>query len=146
MSINFRGNKTTALTSIEKLIVFVKDLNNKYPNIGFGNAASEILRVKEILSQATDRCLTNSQIDAFRRVGDMLTNNLIFGSKFFHSQNIQPKLLKFWGICGNILYAPKPLEIIFWKLDPKKERRSGETINKFFRSYKQDKCYCIVSG
>lgn len=73
MSINFRRDRTTALTSIEKLLVFVKDLNNKYPDIGFGNTLSEILKVKEILSHTTDRCLTDSQIDAFRRFGDMLT-------------------------------------------------------------------------
>jgi hypothetical protein len=43
MSINyFRRDRTTALTSIEKLLVFIKDLHNKYPDIGFGNAATEI--------------------------------------------------------------------------------------------------------
>jgi hypothetical protein len=118
MSVKFRSDKTTALTSIEKLLVFTKNLNEKYPDMGFENTVSEISRVKEILSQATDRCLTDSQIDAFRRFGDMLTNNTIFGSKHFNSPNIQSKLLKFWSICGIILYAPNPLEIIFWRLNP----------------------------
>jgi hypothetical protein len=107
MSINyFRRKRTTALISIEKLIGFIKDLHNKYPNIGFGNTASEVLRVKEILSRANDRCLTDIHIDNFRRFGNVLTNNLIFGLKYFHSPNIQPKLLKFWTLCENTLYAP----------------------------------------
>lgn len=120
MSINyFRRTRTSALSSIEKLIAFINDLHIKYPNIGFGYAASDISRVKEILSQADDRCLTDSQIDNFRRFGDILTNNRIFGSKYFHSPNIQPKLLKFWTLCENILYAPNLHEIILWRLNPK---------------------------
>jgi hypothetical protein len=51
MSINFRRDRTTALTSIVKLLVFIKDLHNKYSDIGFGKAASEVLSVNEILSQ-----------------------------------------------------------------------------------------------
>lgn len=73
----FRRNRTTALTSVENMLVFVKDLNNKYPDIGFGETISEITRVKEILSQATDRCLTDSQIDAFRRFGTLEIINLL---------------------------------------------------------------------
>jgi len=117
LSINFRGNRTTALISIEKLLVFAKDLNNIYPDIGFVDTINEITRVKEILSKATDRCLTDSQIDAFRRFGDLITNNINFGKKHFHS-NIQSKLSRFWSIWGNILFAPKPLETIFWRLNP----------------------------
>jgi hypothetical protein len=113
-------------------LVFAKDLNNRYPDMGFGDTINEITRVKEVISQANDRCLTDSQIDSFRRFGDMLTNNIIFGSKHFHS-NIQPKLLKFWSICGNILYAPKPLETIFWRLNPTltKEDQVKILINSF---------------
>ena len=47
-------------------------------------------------------------------------------------------MLKFWTICENILYAPKPLEIIFLEIKFKTiERRSGESVNRFFGSSKR---------